>query len=90
VQKRVERNRAERAAKEDAPGPAKTSGPVATGSTYVGNAVQNAVNALFGRPMEAEQVSLLKQIAANTKPTPPKPQKAPLPGVGIGVGVFGH
>ncbi len=93
IQRRAARNRREREEKAadptTAPEPASAAkGPVG----YTSNTVQNAVNALFGRSMEAEQVSLLGQIARtltdikNDKPKPPRP---PVPGAAPGIGVFG-
>lgn len=92
IQNRAKRNKAEREKKEEeagAPPEAPTTkGPVG----YVANTVQNAVNALFGRSMESEQVSLLGQIArtlTDIKNDKPSPKRPPVPGAGYGVGVFG-
>lgn len=63
--------------------------------SYSAGGVQNAVNALFGRPLEAEakrQTSLLTSIdnrLRNIENDKPKPTRPPVPGAGPGVGVFG-
>jgi tape measure domain-containing protein len=92
VKQRAARNKAEREKKEGqgdaSPSPSGAKGPVG----FASNSVQNAVNALFGRSMEAEQVSLLGQIAktlVDIKNDKPKPGRPPVPGAGVGIGVFG-
>lgn len=90
INRRAKKNKAEReAAKEEgAGGGGEEEPPVTKIYSYAGNAVQNAVNALFNRPMEAQQVSLLREIANNTKPKPPTPPRPSVPGAGTGIGVF--
>lgn len=92
VKARAAKNKADREKKaEEGGGTAESSGskgPVG----YANNAVQNAVNALFGRSMEAEQVSLLGQIAktlTDIKNEKPPVKRPPVPGTQVGVGVFG-
>jgi tape measure domain-containing protein len=92
VKNRAAKNKAAREATEEGGGAAPeapaTKGPVG----FASNSVQNAVNALFGRSMEAEQVSLLGQIAktlVDIKNDKPKPGRPPVPGAGVGIGVFG-
>jgi tape measure domain-containing protein len=92
IQRRAARDKAARETPVEeggaAPEAPTSKGPVG----YANNTVQNAVNALFGRSMEAEQVSLLGQIAktlVEIKNDKPKPGRPPVPGAGMGVGVFG-
>lgn len=55
---------------------------------FAANAVQSAVNALFGRSQEVQQTSLLKQIADNTKPRNESTNRPPTPGTVPGTAAF--
>lgn len=56
--------------------------------TFAANAVQSAVNALFGRSQEVQQTSLLKQIADNTRPKNESTNRPPTPGTVPGTAAF--